>query len=66
MIGKKFIESKKQEFEIKEFIKASIGKGKISEVRIERTPVGEKIVVVTAKPGLVIGRGGEVIHQINT
>ncbi len=65
MIEKKFIEAKKQEFEIKEFIKTIIGKGKISEVRIERTPVGEKIVIITSRPGLVIGRGGEIIRKIN-
>lgn len=65
MIEKKFIEAKKQEFEIREFIKAVVGKGKVSEVKIERTPVGEKIVIVTAKPGLIIGRGGEIIRQIN-
>ena len=65
MIEKKFIEEKKQQFEIKEFIKKKVGKGKISEVKIERTPVGEKIVIITPKPGLVIGRGGEIIRQIN-
>jgi small subunit ribosomal protein S3 len=65
MIEKKFVEEKKQEFEIKEFIRKKLGKGKVSEVRIERTPVGEKIVISTVKPGLVIGRGGEIIQDIN-
>jgi len=65
MIEKKFVEAKMQEFMIKEFIKAKIGKGKVSDVRIERTPIGEKIIIVTAKPGLVIGRGGEVIQELH-
>ncbi|MCX6741599.1 MAG: 30S ribosomal protein S3 [Candidatus Pacearchaeota archaeon] len=65
MIEKKFVEEKKQEFEIKEFIKAKIGKGKVAEVKIERTPIGEKIVISTTKPGLVIGHGGEIIQDIN-
>ncbi len=65
MIEKKFVEEKKQEFEIKEFIRKKLGKGKVSEVKIERTPVGEKIVISTVKPGLVIGRGGEIIQDIN-
>ncbi|MEM4152928.1 MAG: 30S ribosomal protein S3 [Candidatus Pacearchaeota archaeon] len=64
MIEKKFVEAKKQEFEIKEFIKMKVGKGKVSDVKIERTPIGEKIVIITAKPGLVIGRGGEIIQEI--
>lgn len=64
MIEKKFVDAKKQEFEIKEFIKMKVGKGKVSDVKIERTPIGEKIVIITAKPGLVIGRGGEIIQEI--
>ena len=43
MIEKKIIEAKKQEFAVKEFVKKWIGKGKISDIKIERTPVGEKI-----------------------
>ena len=55
MIEKKIIKSKKDEFATKEFIKKEIGKGKISSIKIERTPVGEKIIIRTSKPGLVIG-----------
>lgn len=62
---KKFIESKMQEYTIKEFIKAKLGKGKVSDVKIERTPIGEKIIIITARPGLVIGRGGEVIQELH-
>ncbi len=65
MIEKKFVEEKKQEFEIKEFVRKKLGKGRVSDVKIERTPIGEKIVIVTTKPGLVIGRGGEIIQEIN-
>lgn len=65
MIEKKIVDAKKQEFEIKEFVKAKVGKGKISDIKIERTPIGEKIIIITAKPGLVIGRGGEIIQEIN-
>jgi len=64
MIEKKFVEEKKQEFEIKEFIRKKLGKGKVSDVKIERTPIGEKIVISTTKPGLVIGRSGEIIQDI--
>ncbi|MEM4719663.1 MAG: 30S ribosomal protein S3 [Candidatus Pacearchaeota archaeon] len=64
MIGKKFVESKKQEFEIKEFIKNKFGKGKISGVKIERTPIGEKIIITTTKRGLVTGRAGENIQEL--
>ncbi len=64
MIEKKFVEEKKQEFEIKEFIRKKLGKGRVSDVKIERTPIGEKIVISTTRPGLVIGRSGEIIQDI--
>ena len=58
------VKFKKDEFKIRERIKQEIGKGKISKVRIEYTPVGEKIVVSTNKPGLIIGRVGERIEEL--
>jgi small subunit ribosomal protein S3 len=65
MIGKKFIESKKQEFEIKEYFRKKFGKGRISNIKIDRTPVGEKIIIFTTKPGIIIGKRGETIGEIN-
>lgn len=64
MEEKKFITVRKEEFAIREFVKKTFGKGKISTVRIEYTPVGEKIVVSTHKPGLVIGKRGEKIQEL--
>jgi len=64
MEEKKFVTIRKEEFAIKEFVKKTFGKGKISNVRIEYTPVGEKIVVSTHRPGLVIGRSGETISNL--
>ena len=60
----KFVKLKKEEFGIKEYIKRQLGKGKISNLDIEYTPVGEKIIISTSKPGLVIGRKGEQIQQL--
>lgn len=64
MEEKNVIKFKKEEFAIKEHIKKSLGKGKISRVSIEYTPVGEKIIISTNKPGLIIGRGGERINEL--
>ena len=58
------VQLKKEEFSIRESIKKLLGKGKISRIRIEYTPVGEKIIIATHKPGLVIGRKGEKIEEI--
>lgn len=64
MEEKKTVKFKKEEFSMREKIKSSIGKGKVSKVRIEYTPIGEKIVITTNKPGLIIGRGGEKIEEL--
>jgi small subunit ribosomal protein S3 len=61
---KNVVKFKKEEFAVREYIKKAIGKGKVSRVRIEYTPVGEKIIIATSKPGLVIGRGGEKIDEL--
>jgi len=61
MEEKNTVKFKKDEFSIKEYIRKTLGKGKVSKVRIEYTPVGEKIIISTHKPGLVIGRKGENI-----
>ncbi len=64
MEEKKTVKFKKEEFAMREKIKSNIGKGKVSKVRIEYTPIGEKIVITTNKPGLIIGRGGERIEEL--
>ena len=64
MEEKKTVKFKKDEFAIKEYIKKSLGKGKVSKVMINYAPIGEKIIVSTHKPGLVIGRKGERIEEL--
>src|SRR3989338_3531171 len=64
MEEKKFVTFKKEELRIREYIKNSLGKGRISAVNIEYTPVGEKILTYTSKQGLIIGRKGEKIAEL--
>jgi small subunit ribosomal protein S3 len=64
MNEREIVKLKKEEFTIRESIKKILGEGKISGVRIEHTPIGEKIIISTHKPGLVIGRKGEKIEEI--
>jgi len=66
MEERKFVKLKKEEFSVKEFIKNNLGKGKISSVNIEYTPIGEKIIISTTKPGFVIGKRGEKIIELTT
>lgn len=64
MEEKRFVGVRKDEYNIKQFVKRMFGKGKVSKVRIEYTPVGEKIVISTHKPGWIIGRRGEKINEL--
>jgi small subunit ribosomal protein S3 len=64
MEERKLVGFKKEEFAIREFIRDWIGKGKISRVRIDDTPLGRKIILSTHKPGLVIGQKGEKIAEL--
>jgi small subunit ribosomal protein S3 len=64
MEEKKTVQFKKEEFAVRESIKKRIGKGKVSRVKIEYTPMGEKIIVSTHKPGLIIGRKGAKIEEL--
>ncbi|MFH1711287.1 MAG: 30S ribosomal protein S3 [Nanoarchaeota archaeon] len=64
MEEKKFVQLKKDELNVKEFVKKALGKGRISSVGIEYTPIGEKIIISTTMPGYVIGRRGEKISEL--
>tara|TARA_Y100000310_G_C20601082_1_gene773064 strand:- start:104 stop:784 length:681 start_codon:yes stop_codon:yes gene_type:complete len=64
MEEKKVVKFKKDEFTIREYVKNHLGKGRISRIKIEYTPVGEKVIISTSKPGLIIGRKGERIDEL--
>lgn len=64
MEEKSVVKFKKEEFAIREYVRDSLGKGKVSRVKIEYTPVGEKIIISTSRPGMVIGKGGEKIKEL--
>ena len=64
MIERQFINQKIKEFQIQEYIKAEfIGTG-FSHIEVLRTPLGEKVVIFTARPGLVVGKKGENIRKL--
>jgi len=66
MEEKKFVKFKEEELGIKEYLKKELGKGRISDVDIEYTPVGEKIIIATNRPGLIIGRKGSKIAELTS
>lgn len=50
---------------IRTFIKKKLVNASVSKVGIERTNERVKITIYTAKPGIIIGRGGESIQELS-
>ena len=67
MIEREFIKEKVKYTKVKEYICQQIPKAAgIGSINIERTPLGEKIIVSAVKPGLIIGSGGRTIASLTT
>lgn len=64
MIERKFISENVKEFRIKEFVSGQLSRVGLSDVKLQRTPLGEKIVVSASRPGLVVGRAGSNIQKL--
>jgi small subunit ribosomal protein S3 len=64
MIERKFVAHNIKEFLIKEFIASSLSRVGLSDIKLKRTPLGDKIVISTLKPGLVVGRAGANINAL--
>ena len=64
MIERKFVAEKLKELQVEQFIGEQIGLGKYSKIEIKKTPLGEKVIVYTAKPGLIVCKRGEAIKDL--
>ncbi|MFH0874331.1 MAG: 30S ribosomal protein S3 [archaeon] len=64
MIEREIITQKMKEFQIQEFVAESLRGVGLSHVKIQRTPLGEKIVIFASRPGLIIGGGGSNIKKL--
>lgn len=53
-----------EDFKIRELIKDRLSKVGIARIEIERFPGKVTVIVSSARPGLVIGRGGEGIEDL--
>lgn len=53
-----------EDVQIREFVKAKLYTAGVSRIEIERAANRVKLIIHTAKPGMVIGRGGAGIEQL--
>ncbi len=64
MIERHFVAQKLKEFQIQEYIRNNLGKVGHSHTKLQRTPLGEKIIVYASRPGLIVGRKGANIKKL--
>ncbi len=59
-----FADNLVEDYNIREFLKKKLYSAGISKIEIERASDRLKVIVYTAKPGLVIGKGGAEIENL--
>ena len=64
MIERGIVKRKLKEFTVTEFIAEVLDKPGYSHTEIQRTPLGEKIIIYTSRPGLMVGRKGSNIKEL--
>jgi len=62
--GKDYVNQLQQDFRLRELIRTEAPRAGVSKIEIERFPGKVKIVVHTAKPGVLIGRKGENVKRM--
>jgi small subunit ribosomal protein S3 len=62
--GAQYREQLNQDFEIRDMVQGIAKKAGVSRVDVERFPGKVKVIVHTAKPGILIGRKGEGVKKI--
>ncbi len=62
--GKDFADNLIEDYNIRKFLKKKLETAAISKIEIERTADRVKIIIYTAKPGIVIGKGGAEIDKL--
>jgi len=63
-IHKYFVQENARRTEIDEYLSQDLKRAGYSRVEMTKTPLGTRVVVYAAKPGLVIGRRGESIRDL--
>ncbi len=64
MIEREFIAQKTKEFYIKKYIQQKLSNVGISEIKLKKIPLGEKIIIHTSRPSLVVGSKGSNIKDL--
>jgi len=63
-IQKYFVKENARKAEIDEYLSIELKRAGYSKVEMTKTPLGTRVVIYAAKPGLVIGRRGQSIRDL--
>jgi small subunit ribosomal protein S3 len=62
--GREYVDNLHQDFALRRLVRKEAERAGVSRVEIERFPGKVKVIVHTAKPGILIGRKGENVKKI--
>lgn len=62
--GKDFGDKIAEDYKIRRYLEARLAKGGISRIYIERTLKLVTVTITTARPGLIIGKGGQEVDKL--
>ena len=64
MIERDFIAQKTKEYYIKKYIESKLNRVGVSSIRLKKIPLGEKIIIETSRPSLIVGSKGSNIKEL--
>lgn len=64
MIERTFVAQRTREFYIRKFVEKTLGNVGISTITLKKIPLGEKIVISTSRPSLIVGSKGANIRSL--
>jgi len=64
MIERQIVASNVKELEIQEYITSVLKNLGQSHIKLQKTPLGEKIIIHASRPGLIVGRKGANIKKL--
>lgn len=62
--GERYADLLQEDIAIRQYVRKSMGRAGISKITIERFPKQVRLAIMTAKPGIIIGRKGANIKKL--
>lgn len=66
MIERQIVNSNMKEFSIQEYISENLRNLGHSHIKLQKTPLGEKIIIFASRPGLIVGKKGQNIKKLTS